>query len=499
MYEEYSVADRENLDSAEFRTFRRNLFHGSLRHILQTLRPGMTTPEVVKFADGHYRKTIYGLGPYISDYPDQVFLACIVQGWCARSNKNLDGAGGRRSHELTDAFFEALDRKALWDEYGIIPDPFTSGFPRAAIHSLLSPDLLHQIIQGTFKAHLVTWVGEYLEIVDGKGGQLVSWLISTAAMHGIAAVPPFRGLHRFPQGRGFKQWTGDDSKALMKVYLPAIEGYVPAQMVGTFSAFLKFCYLVRRNRIIFEQEGVVLSGFSLPRQHSMQFDAVAPNGLCSSMHIKPVKEPWRRSSRHEALGQMLTVNDRIDKLGASRVDFVERGMIPGPTRRPPPPDQEHGDDGGPSDRRDISGKVLLARRHTPNCLRRPAELGKLLDASDLPNMRIRAVRSWRGGSPRRDCVFVEHDTTHAGFRGLHAARVIAFLSSEAAGFTYPCALVLGSHLSVMHPARTLESHLITVHGNHSVPRHIKHTRSLDLFAAFYINEYADHHSHEIAF
>jgi hypothetical protein len=33
----------------------------------------------------------------------------------------------------------------------------------------------------------------------------------------IAIVPPFAGLRRFPEGRNFKQWTGDDSKALMKV------------------------------------------------------------------------------------------------------------------------------------------------------------------------------------------------------------------------------------------------------------------------------------------
>jgi hypothetical protein len=32
----------------------------------------------------------------------------------------------------------------------------------------------------------------------------------------IAAAPPFPGLRRFPEGRRFKQWTGDDSKALMK-------------------------------------------------------------------------------------------------------------------------------------------------------------------------------------------------------------------------------------------------------------------------------------------
>jgi len=47
----------------------------------------------------------------------------------------------------------------------------------------------------------------------------------------ITAAPPFAGLCHFPQGRGFSQWTGDDSKALMKVYLPAIEGHVPDDIV----------------------------------------------------------------------------------------------------------------------------------------------------------------------------------------------------------------------------------------------------------------------------
>jgi hypothetical protein len=46
--------------------------------------------------------------------------------------------------------------------------PFTNDFARADIHELLSPDLLHQIIKGTFKDHLVDWVGEYLEHTHGK-------------------------------------------------------------------------------------------------------------------------------------------------------------------------------------------------------------------------------------------------------------------------------------------------------------------------------------------
>ncbi len=41
--------------------------------------------------------------------------------------------------------------------------PFTNYFPRADIHELLSPDLLHQLIKGTFKDHLVTWVFDYIK------------------------------------------------------------------------------------------------------------------------------------------------------------------------------------------------------------------------------------------------------------------------------------------------------------------------------------------------
>jgi hypothetical protein len=44
----------------------------------------MTVPELVWFGDGHYRHIVYGLGPYITDYEEQVLLACIVQG-CVES------------------------------------------------------------------------------------------------------------------------------------------------------------------------------------------------------------------------------------------------------------------------------------------------------------------------------------------------------------------------------------------------------------------------------
>jgi hypothetical protein len=172
----------------------------------------------------------------------------------------------------------------------------------------------------------------------------------------IAAIAPFSGLRHFPQGRHFKQWTGDDSKGLMKVYIPAIEGHVPQDIIRTFHAFLDFCYLVRRNvltdgtltlvkeslkhfhnyRNVFSE---VVATFSLPRQHAMKHypDMIrlygTPNGLCSSIteskHIKAVKEPYCHSNRHNALGQMLLTNQQLDKLARCRTEFNNRRMLDG--------------------------------------------------------------------------------------------------------------------------------------------------------------------------
>ena len=141
-----------------------------------------------------------------------------------------------------------------------------------------------------------------------------------------------------------------------------IEGFVSPGVIRTFSAFLEFCYIARRNVITeqsledlktalqqFHQHRVVfsgtvrcegLAGFSLPRQHSLvhYYNNIknfgAPNGLCSliteSKHIIVVKRPWRRSSRYKALAQILKVNERLDKLTAARADFAACGMLTNP-------------------------------------------------------------------------------------------------------------------------------------------------------------------------
>ena len=69
MHESY-LAIHEFRDDGVFHKFCHQLLHLSLAKILKSLKPGMMTPEVICFPGGHFRKVIYGLGPYIADYPE---------------------------------------------------------------------------------------------------------------------------------------------------------------------------------------------------------------------------------------------------------------------------------------------------------------------------------------------------------------------------------------------------------------------------------------------
>ncbi|KAG1748366.1 uncharacterized protein EDB91DRAFT_1235710 [Suillus paluster] len=465
---------KQHAKTKGFQRFHRQLFHSSLSYILKSLKPGMMTPKVARFGDGHYRCIIYGLRPYIADYEEQVLLACIA----------LDETTLLCSRFHADALIEECDFDTLWAEYGIV--------------AVLVRYLLQE--HGKTQANII------LDDID-------RW---------IAVVPPFPSLHQFLQGRHFKQWTGDDSKALMKcikVYLPAIEGYVPEDVVHAFSTFLEFCYLIRHNILteksleeiqaalahfhqyheVFKTTGTITM-FLLPRQHSMTHYVHciqlfgAPNGLCSlimeSKHIKAVKEPWRRSSQYNALGQMLLTNQHLDKLVASQVDFRTHGMLS-----------------------DFFVDQLYPEMHLmeipENIMDCPCYEGRIwvfnstvltfFTPSDLSSMggmkreHIRVSPNWRNGCARKDCVFVITDPTAHGMQGMDVTRMGMWMVE-------PSSIDNHVHFAVIHVNLIFRStHLIPVYGTEMLPAVIKSHHTLNIFTLFYVNKFTDHHAFEIAF
>jgi hypothetical protein len=139
---------------------------------------------------------------------------------------------------------------------------------------------------------------------------------------------------------------------------------------------------------------------------------------------------------------------------------------------------------------------------------------------------IRASPIWQKSFPRNDCVFVERHPDQEGFRALGVAQVLIFFSFQHEDITYPCALVRwfetygetpcpltgmwqvapdvneqGARIcSVIHIDSILRAaHLIGVYGKDFIPHNLRHYHSLSAFKLYYVNKYADHHAHEIAF
>ncbi|KAF9495621.1 hypothetical protein BDN71DRAFT_1482593 [Pleurotus eryngii] len=438
-------------NDVKFRKFKCQLYHLSISAIFQSVLPYMTKPIVF----------IFDFGAFIGDYPEQVMLSGIVQGWCARCTAlctDLDGADFARCQRehLTDTLVDTLPPAILWDKYSIDSDiiPFTNDFPCANIHKIMTPDLLHQIIKGTFKDHLVSWVGIYLVLKHGKSeaatildeidhqdvwtlvSDFVSSELKLLSPLRLAAMPSFRGLCRFPDGCQFEQWTGDDLKALMKVYILALVGFVPSEMIHTFKSFLNFCSIAHHTYLI------------------QEFGA--PNGICSliteSQHINAVKKPWQRSSCWNALGQMLHTNQHLDKLATMQADFVECAAV---LQCSPTIDLQDDEDCAPVDNM-VEGSAVFAQTWVKlhEC---PLVTSKISvfhsavatffapsDNSGTQGMRrvcIHSTPSWQDTGHQHDCALVVEDATVPGFQGMSVLCIYLLFSFKHLGQTIPCTLV----------------------------------------------------------
>jgi Plavaka transposase len=82
----------------------------------------METPIIHMCPDGHFQHIIYDLIGFIADYPEQVMLTGIVQGWCPRYTALPDYLNSQavlHTSALTDSLTEILDLRTLWVKYGI--------------------------------------------------------------------------------------------------------------------------------------------------------------------------------------------------------------------------------------------------------------------------------------------------------------------------------------------------------------------------------------------
>lgn len=149
----------------------------------------------------------------------------------------------------------------------------------------------------------------------------------------------------------------------------------------------------------------------------------------------------------------------------------------------------------------------------------PTELAGI---SGMHSEIIRSNPSWRGEYDRRDTVLINLDPSEQGFRSMIVGRVRAFITFTFDTEHYPCALVewflrqedtpdVNTGMWVVEPeildgervvglvhidSIVRAVHLMPVYRNTQMPHDFHFSYSLDAFTCFYVNSYADYHSHE---
>ena len=151
---------------------------------------------------------------------------------CLAFRNNLDDDNAlHHCCDHTEALIEHFPLDKLWNEYGIVGElvPFTNDFPSADIYELIAPDLLHQIIKGTFKDHLVEWVEKYLSHVHGDACASVildnidRWYVPQCSINPQDWCEDFQDCHRAILPRSVPFSTGLSFQAVDRWWLKGID------------------------------------------------------------------------------------------------------------------------------------------------------------------------------------------------------------------------------------------------------------------------------------
>ena len=199
--------------------------------------------------DGVWRRCHPILAAFVGDYPEQTLVTCTYNGRCPKCIVPADRLGDFIKFPLRD-LDEAFDAYTLADgdatqfhaacrAVGLKPvyQPFWQDLPFTNIYLSITPDILHQLLQGVMK-HLVAWVT--MPAVFGPDEIDVR----------CRRIPPNHNITLFTKGiTTLSCVTGQEHKNMCRILLglivdlPLPDGQSPARLVRATRALLDFLYL----------------------------------------------------------------------------------------------------------------------------------------------------------------------------------------------------------------------------------------------------------------
>ena len=150
-----------------------NLFHFCMQTLLGPIASLYESGLPIMSGDGIWHRCHPILANFIGDYPEQVLVTCTYYGECPKCEVPHDQLG-EHDEFLPRDHGKALSAYALADEdvcefhrsckeNGIKPvfHPFWESLPELNMYASVTPDVLHQLLQGVMK-HLIAWLSDPL-------------------------------------------------------------------------------------------------------------------------------------------------------------------------------------------------------------------------------------------------------------------------------------------------------------------------------------------------
>jgi Plavaka transposase len=324
-----------------------NLFHACMRDVLGPISSYGETGLEMMSGDGVWRRCHPIFATFVGDYPEQGLVTCTYYGRCPKCTVPPNQLGEYES-------FPPRVQSGVLDTYGLadgdihafhlacrvagmkpIYHPFWETLPLTDIFFSITPDILHQMLQGMVK-HIVSW------LVHIFGAAAIN-----ARCH---AIPPNHNLRIFMKGiTSLAQVSGSEHKKICKfllglvIDLPVPGGQGSVRITRAVRALMDFLYLAQYeshtsdtisllqdsltrfhdNKDVFLDLGI-RENFRLPKLHSLTHYASSIQLFGTTdnynteqserLHIDFAKNAYRATNHKDEYSQMTKWLERREKI-----------------------------------------------------------------------------------------------------------------------------------------------------------------------------------------
>ena len=326
-----------------------NLFHGCMKILLGPLASHGVAGLPMLSGDGVWRRCHPILANFVGDYPEQVLVTCTYYGECPKCDVPRDRLGEHHMFPSRD-FRKALETYALANgdvqifhaackDTGIKPvfHPFWETLPLANIYISITPDILHQLLQGVMK-HLIAWLSDPLvfgrQAIDTRCRFIPPNHQIVLCPRGITSLTHVSGkehknMCRFLLGLivNLRLTGGSDSARILKAVRSLLDflylAQLPSQTTDTITRLEESLDTFHKTKDVFVDLGV-RDNFNVPKIHSLLHysSSIHLFGTTDNynteqterLHIDLTKDAYHATNHKDEYYQMTTWIERREKL-----------------------------------------------------------------------------------------------------------------------------------------------------------------------------------------